>query len=312
MSQNPPLPSVSAIRRPREIQLNDRYRSPRPGAGYAGAQAATVFLVHDGQGEMLQYRKLAGLLGAEVRVFGLYPVAANGIVLAHTRIDDIAAAYVERVRLIQPQGPYLFGGLCAGGVLAHSMACQLQRAGETIGMLALIDAGDVGVRKRLGRSLQLQIKQFSGEIARAPSPSRAGPATRVLGLLWRKIEKRLKRTRASLKSSVLRYSLDHGLSPPGFVRDLSVEQIYSYAAARHVAEVFQGDVLLFRATVSNGDPGDEPLVSLYADPLLGWERKVQGTVHCVDVAGGHYSMLEEPNVQVIADHIRARIATVRS
>jgi hypothetical protein len=131
-------------------------------------------------------------------------------------------------------------------------------------------------------------------------------------LLWRKLEKGLNRIRASLKSSVLRYSLDHGLNPPEFVRDLSVEQIYSYAAARHVARVFQGDVLLFRATVSNGDPGDEPLVSVYADPLLGWARKVQGTVHCVDVAGGHYSMLAEPNVQGIAERIRAQIAAVRA
>ena len=55
-------------------------------------------------------------------------------------IRAIAANYIEILKRFQPGGPYLLGGWCYGGVVAHEMACQLERAGEQVQHLFLLDS----------------------------------------------------------------------------------------------------------------------------------------------------------------------------
>ena len=45
----------------------------------------------------------------------------------HTRIEDMAACYIEAIRSVQPEGPYLLGGWSMGGEIAFEMAQQLHR-----------------------------------------------------------------------------------------------------------------------------------------------------------------------------------------
>ena len=40
----------------------------------------------------------------------------------------------------QPEGPYLLGGWCYGGVVAHEIACQLEAAGEEVRHLFMLDS----------------------------------------------------------------------------------------------------------------------------------------------------------------------------
>jgi thioesterase domain-containing protein len=47
---------------------------------------------------------------------------------------------IEKMRSVQPEGPYNIAGLCVNGVIAYEMAKQLQEAGQEIGVLALFDA----------------------------------------------------------------------------------------------------------------------------------------------------------------------------
>ena len=102
-----------------------------------------IFLVHDGDGETMLYRNLALRLDPDHPVYGLQPHADSRHPLLHTRIEEMAAHHIEKMRTVQPHGPYIIGGMCAGGVIAYEIARQLQSHGETIGMVALIDAADV-------------------------------------------------------------------------------------------------------------------------------------------------------------------------
>ena len=52
---------------------------------------------------------------------------------------------------------------------------------------------------------------------------------------------------------------------------------------------------------------DEPYVERYADPLLGWGRRTSRDVHVCDIPGGHSSMLQEPNVRVLAARMQAYV-----
>lgn len=55
-------------------------------------------------------------------------------------IEAIAAQYVQRIQSAQPHGPYLLLGRSFGGLAAYEMATQLERAGEQVALLALLDS----------------------------------------------------------------------------------------------------------------------------------------------------------------------------
>ena len=109
-----------------------------------------LFFVHDGKGETLLYLNLARCMPNDLDVIGIGPRRAPGVPVAHTRIEDMAAFYLEQVRKKQPHGPYLFAGMCAGGVIAYEMAAQLVRVGETVDLVALLDANTPQAPKRVG------------------------------------------------------------------------------------------------------------------------------------------------------------------
>jgi thioesterase domain-containing protein len=55
-------------------------------------------------------------------------------------IAELAADYAERIRQVQPAGPYHLLGWSLGGLLAHAVAVHLEARGEKVATLALLDA----------------------------------------------------------------------------------------------------------------------------------------------------------------------------
>ena len=67
------------------------------------------------------------------------------------------------------------------------------------------------------------------------------------------------------------FYLDRRLRLPRTLQQIPVRTAYLFAEKNYRPEsVFNGDLLLFRATCGAG--ADEPYVERYADPLLGWAR----------------------------------------
>jgi amino acid adenylation domain-containing protein len=60
------------------------------------------------------------------------------------RIEEMAAAYLEEIRAVQPEGPYLLGGICSGGVVAYEMAQQLQAHEQSVALLAMVESPYLG------------------------------------------------------------------------------------------------------------------------------------------------------------------------
>jgi non-ribosomal peptide synthetase component F/thioesterase domain-containing protein len=97
------------------------------------------FCVHAAGGNVLLYRALSRHLGGSQPFYGLQFPGLDGEQPLLTRIEDIAALYVQEIRTIQPHGPYYIGGYCLGGTIALEMAQQLTRVGEEVALLALFD-----------------------------------------------------------------------------------------------------------------------------------------------------------------------------
>jgi len=94
---------------------------------------------------------LAHDLGSDQPLYIIDPYKFDGLQVPPT-IEAIAAAYIESMRAVQPEGPYLLGGFCAGGLLAYEIAQQLRAAGQVVDLLVLIDpmAGPIRFIRLLG------------------------------------------------------------------------------------------------------------------------------------------------------------------
>lgn len=279
-----------------------------------GKAQPPLFLIHDGDGETLLYRNLAHCLKPERPVYGVQPYRKDGLPILHTRIAEMAAYYIEQIRRVQPEGPYLLGGLCAGGVLAFEIAQQLQIQGQKVAMVAIIDAADVEAQKRVGRIASQRLNSFSAVMSQN---QQLRLHERLFLILNKAREKAINlmayetRTRIEdicdlVKMELFRYCLDKGLAIPRFLHHIPVRTVFLFAEKDYVPqELYKGEVILFRATEGEGD--DEPYVNIYSDPLLGWGKRATEGVRVHDIPGGHSSMLQEPNVQVTAQKMQADI-----
>lgn len=65
-------------------------------------------------------------------------------------IEEMAAERLAVLLAHQKEGPFLLGGYCNGGLIAYEMARQLQRRGQEVGLVLLVDvAGITPFRRRL-------------------------------------------------------------------------------------------------------------------------------------------------------------------
>ncbi len=78
-------------------------------------------------------------LGMDQPVYGFQPRWLDGHSQPYSSVEEVAREFVEELRAFQPEGPYLLGGDCVGGVVALEMAREILRQGEQVGMLALFD-----------------------------------------------------------------------------------------------------------------------------------------------------------------------------
>ena len=71
--------------------------------------------------------------------YGLQAIGLNGQKSPYTRIEDMVAHYIKEIQTVQPQGPYLLGGRCIGGIIAFEIARQLKKHGEQVLVVTMSD-----------------------------------------------------------------------------------------------------------------------------------------------------------------------------
>jgi FkbH-like protein len=307
------LPLVELVEAPTIAQLAARIDRPQSLQSlvvlHTGGSGVPLFLVHDADGEILLYRNLAQRLG-DRPVYGIQPYARPESPIVHTRIHDMAAHYIGEIRALYPHGPYLLGGLCAGGVLAYEMALQLEDLGESARLVAVFDAADVEAERQPNLDNQRRFGRLR-EACEGVSPVRM--ARIVAGKLRRYTRYQIQRTwsqaRDRFSIAGLRVCHDLGISPPAWLHTIDIRRVYNVAESEYrPRRALRHEIVLFRA--SDGEGADEPYRRLYRDPLLGWNRRSLQGARGYDVPGGHGSMLQEPNVAVIAEILRPYLTSV--
>ena len=123
----------------------------------AGPQAIKLFCLPPAEGLAWCYMGLAAHL-PEIELIGLQAPslslalsmpernelnqASNAAIAtnASSDIERMLEQYQQAIRSVQPHGPYYVLGWSSGGGMAQALASRLQAEGETVAMLALLDA----------------------------------------------------------------------------------------------------------------------------------------------------------------------------
>ena len=99
----------------------------------------SMFWIHPVGGTVFCYRPLARALESRHSFYALQARGLDGLAEPFDRLEAMAAHYIEEVRTVQPQGPYLLGGWSMGGLVAFEMARQLTELNEEVLHVFMVD-----------------------------------------------------------------------------------------------------------------------------------------------------------------------------
>ena len=258
-----------------------------------GGSKRPLFLVHPAGGHVFPYIHLAQFLGSDQPCYGLQARGLEDGQDPHTRIEDMAAYYIQALQTVQPTGPYLLGGWSMGGVVAFEMAQQLHAQGQRVALLALLDG-------------------------RIPTPDETFPeedaeaillVERYFGISFGPMESLAELPKDEQLAFMLEQAKSAGLVPA----ELDVSQ------ARRFVELLRSDL---RATQNYGlhlYPGritffkaSETLAGTSPDPTLGWSEWASGGVEVHVVPGNHANLMYKPHVEVLAEKLTACLNQAQS
>ncbi len=259
-----------------------------------GAGARPFFLVAGMFGNVLNLRHLAHLVGSDRPFYGLQARGLYGDETPHETFEEMARAYLEEIRTVQPEGPYLLGGFSGGGVTAYEMARQIVAAGDRVGMLVMLDT-PVAQRPPLSAKDRARIQL--DEI------QQKGP--RYFGE-W--VEKRAEWEMRKLRRR-FEPEAEEDRSTAAFHNE-KMEAAFRAALGRYQLARYEGDVLLYRPRLvprwsfSDGTMIDKDRHYMSADN--GWTPWVRN-LEVSEVPGDHDAMVLEPNVRVLAKRMKKAI-----
>ncbi|MBC8352031.1 MAG: acyltransferase domain-containing protein [Planctomycetes bacterium] len=99
-----------------------------------------LFFVPAGYGDLYAFEEIAQALGREHPVYGLQPASAELIkTIRQVSIHRLVSAYVNAMKQIQPDGPYMLAGYSVGGIIVVELARELRRQGNEVSLLVALD-----------------------------------------------------------------------------------------------------------------------------------------------------------------------------
>jgi thioesterase domain-containing protein len=125
--------------------------------------AHPVFCVHGGFGTVFDYGPLARRLEGRRQVIGLQSRMLVDSSWSDRSLEAMAADYANEIRQVQPRGPYSLVGWSLGGLLVTLVAAELERRGERVDCLALVDS--FVLRPRGGSNRQETVVHWTDDLA---------------------------------------------------------------------------------------------------------------------------------------------------
>jgi len=241
---------------------------------------------------VLNLRHLAQLIGPERPFYGLQARGLYGDDTPHATFEEAARDYIAEMRQVQSEGPWYIGGFSGGGLTAWEIARQLEAEGEEVALTVLLDT-PLPMRPVLSKADRAVIK--------LSELRKQGPGFFLdwaqAKLEWQR-EKKRRRDRPAEDAS-------HQF------HNAAVERAFRDALPVYDLQARKGRTLLYRPPldlhwkVTGGAHVSQAREYVHADNDWG---RFAPALEVIEVPGDHDSMVLEPNVRVLAAHLRQALA----
>ena len=248
-------------------------------------------------GTLLELWALAREMDCHCAVYGIQGRGLREGEVPNSRVEDMAADYIEQIRSVQPHGPYALAGFSMGGLIALEIAQQLLQCGETVELVALLDTQldercltfqDWLLHQRCRVELELrEIRARSWRQRFGYILVKAGHFADRLRVVAGKAPKR-----SSVDQQELRGVLS--LSP----RQRRIILALRVAMAAYRPKAYSGKVTFFHAAIPN---------PRWPDPLRVW-KSVCRELEVVEVPAGHSDLILPPSVSYVANTLDRLLA----
>lgn len=250
----------------------------------------------------LGFMSLARHLGDRQPVYAFQAHGLEQRGLPDWSVQQAAERHLRDLRLLAPRGPYFLAGHSLGGLIALEVAQRLRRAGEEVALLALLDTylPAKSLKAPLPVSPARDGYPSQNILAKLLGAARAGRSRGRLGVrlardLWSELGHTFRhRLRASALANMLFVVFSGVVRYPGrlqfdvfFHQGRVLERFY-------YPKVWDGRTLIYRAR-DNGDPVD------------GWAAFLAGSHSVHELPCEHFSVLRDPHVAKIAEHVTREI-----
>lgn len=237
---------------------------------------APLFLIHPIGGHVFIYRDLAKYIDEERPIYALQSFGLRRPEESHKTVEEMASHYIQYVKGVQPNGPYLFGGYSAGGVIAFEMAKQIRATGGDVRLLALLDTsalsdqGSHSSGQAFPKALAVMVKGLSIIYENYRIFAGFG-VKRYLQTRKDNVRRRVRIARLRLQRS------EPQLKP-------SAEEAFIIALERYRPTPYEGSAVLIRTQNS-------PFEQSRQD--RGWRDLINGDLVIFEIRGDHYVIFEE-------------------
>jgi len=245
-----------------------------------------LFLIHGARGNVLWFKPFVDRLKDGPPIYGVEAQGIDGTLPFLETIEEMAALYVRHLLKVDPKGPYRLVGYSGGGVIAIEMAHQLKLSGRKVELLVMLDSlAPQAAERPVSLMEKLRYMRHLG------SP-----------YLMHRFQQRFSALGEAARQRLATGREEDGKSHIEVLSERS-EVVYIEAQRRYRPPVYDGDVVLFRASRASA-------MFVRSGPILGWQGSLTGNVDVIPLDAYHDSLMHEPAINVVVEEVRRRLAAL--
>jgi len=252
----------------------------------------------DGTGDIEGYIEFSNTLPQHFYCWGIASEPLEGLAPANRTIAGIATGYIEKIKRINPNGPYYLTGWSLGGTIAYEMARQLELADEDVHFIGLIDSPAPKSNLKTDQpsfSVESEYEWLGQLLPKEKKDDILGTAENIADMdrLWTKAANYLEQTGTNKKkllplfpAGMARLIPDpQQLGIKDLVSRLNIQRTLIQARANYIPESNIRQSLFCLTATQSGRKHTQD-----------WQQFCNIPMQEAEIDGDHYSILKKPGV----------------
>jgi len=247
-----------------------------------------LFCIHMHNGNINRWRVIVKHLGNNQPVYAIQPRGLDPAQTPHLNIEEMSKYYLDIVKSVQSHGPYQLLGLCFSGMVVFEMAALLEKEGEKVAFLGMVNNYAPPENPTLYR-IQMGIDKFMkleiGDKINYALDKNLNVGKTLLG--------KAKKLMGNNELEKAPPSNDHIEEMGHDLRTIHSQALLDY----NPNHIYHGDLALFRT----GEPIDS-----YFNEYMGWDRLIKGKIEItvIDGCDNDTIITDEPYNAILSQKVR--------